>query len=386
MTRLGTGEIYRMSTSGREVDFPVIRTADVFEDAGCSAAVAERRSLLVTTSMVANLYGDRIERLARRSGAQTLVLDVDESRKSLESVQHICAAAADHQLGRRDQIVAIGGGVCLDLVTLAASLYRRGIPHLRIPTTLIGQVDAGIGAKGAVNYNGGKNSLGCFHPPSRVFVDRALLATLSKRDLKSGLAEIVKMAVIADPDLFAVLEKEGPELVESRFQHPGGVADWVLDRSIVLMSDELAADLFEKRSLERKVDAGHTFSPKIETRSGFAVTHGEAVAIDLAFSASLAHQIGLLDGNESRRVIALLAGLGLAVDSGHLDLALCQQAVAEAIRHRGGRLHLPLAEAIGTVKFVSDADAVGPDVLRRALSAHSEMVYRREAPISRQGS
>lgn len=368
----GTNLIYEMGARGRDARFPVRWSADVFDDPSCHEALAEGRSLMITTPTVARLYADGIERLRKSSDAALLVLGVTESGKSLAAVEQICVAAAEHGLGRRDQIVAVGGGVCLDLVTVAASLYRRGIAHMRIPTTVIGQVDAGIGAKGAVNHNGGKNTLGCFHPPSKVFVDRSLLATVPVRDVRSGLAEIVKMAVIGDLELFQVLEKYGPSLAESHFQWPGTVAEGVLDRSIVLMADELAPNLFEDRTLERKVDAGHTFSPKIEARSGFTLTHGEAVSIDLAYSASLASELGILGEAEACRIIMLLIDLGLPVDTKHLQLALCRDAIAEAARHRGGRANLPLPSEIGVIQFISQASALDANVLRRALERHRE--------------
>jgi 3-dehydroquinate synthase len=141
--------------------------------------LAARRTLVVTTPTVWSLYGPRLQSLTAAVAADVefLVLEVDEQTKSTASVLRICDACHAVGLGRTDGLLALGGGVCCDLVTVAASLVRRGLPYVCVPTTLVGQIDAGIGIKGAVNHRNTKSYLGSFMPPDRVLVDPAFLRT-----------------------------------------------------------------------------------------------------------------------------------------------------------------------------------------------------------------
>ena len=179
-----------------------------------------RRILLVTTSTVWTLHGgEPVASLASEAGADldVLVEPFDEASKTMASVMCICERAQAHELGRRDLLVAFGGGVCCDLVGMAASLYRRGIDYVCLPTTLVGQIDAGIGIKQAVNFAGQKSRLGSFHPPVAVFSDPRWLATLSRDAIRSGLAEIVKVAVMRNARLFDWLSGPEPPLSTAPF-------------------------------------------------------------------------------------------------------------------------------------------------------------------------
>jgi 3-dehydroquinate synthase len=248
-------------------------------------------------------------------------------------------------------MIAIGGGICMDVVTVAASMYRRGIRHVRVPTTLVGQIDAALGAKGAVNFAGRKNSVGCFHPPSLVIVDQRLLRTLPVAELRAGLAEIVKIALVSDRALFELLEETLPEVMESGFAAPRAAAETILSRAALRMLEALNGNLFEHQSLRRTVDAGHTFSPKLEAASGFSLRHGEAVAIDLALSAEISTLLGLLAPSDCRRIAQLLGSAGLSTTSVFLTEQLCADALGDAILHRGGNLNLPLFGQIGSPTF-----------------------------------
>ncbi len=256
---------------------------------------SDRRTMIVTTPTVARLYGEWLQALVKgKDAVSVLVMEVTEATKTLAQVEAVCQQALAHGITRRGLLVAIGGGVCSDVVTLAASLIRRGVGYIRVPTTLIGQIDAGIGLKGAVNFAGKKSFLGCFHPPEQVLIDPAFLRSLPRRFLVSGMAESIKMAVGRDAALFELLELHAPELVASGFSCPGAKGHELLQRSIWSMLDELRQNPYEDQTYERLVDFGHTFSPAIEAALGFEIDHGEAVAIDIALSATLAHVLGLM--------------------------------------------------------------------------------------------
>jgi len=179
------------------------------------------KRVVVVDENVHQLYGNRIEAYFEHHGVQTklLVLPTDEEHKNMDMVLTI--ADAIHELGldrRLDPVIAIGGGVCMDIVGFAASIYRRRTPYIRVPTTLMGYVDASIGAKSGVNFAGKKNKLGAYLPPALALLDRSFLATLDQRQLSNGAAEIAKMALVKDPELFQLLCDHGPELIEHKFQ------------------------------------------------------------------------------------------------------------------------------------------------------------------------
>ena len=332
-------------------------------------ALKGRRAIVVTTRTVDQLYGARLRAaLESASVAATLVLDIREETKSVQFVEQVCAQALAQGLDRRGVLVAFGGGVCSDVVTVAASLIRRGIAHVRVPTTLIGQVDAGIGLKGAVNFAGKKSFLGCFHPPEQVLIDPELLRSLPKRFLVSGLAETLKMGIARDARLFEVIERSAAELVATGFQTPGDDASEVLQRSIHSMLDELGGNPFEDRTYERLVDFGHTFSNAVEGALSFDIHHGEAVAIDLALSACIAEAIGVLGSAGCARIIAALRSASLPIWSRVLDLDLCRGALDEACRHRGGAMNLVIPASIGRAVFLRRRDQLPDHLLERALS------------------
>jgi len=329
-----------------------------------------RRVLVITTPTVHDLYGDQMRNiLASRplKDNYVVVFELSETRKTIESVQEVCALAVYHGLGRKDVIVAFGGGVCSDVVGFAASMFRRGISHVRVPTTLIGQIDAGIGIKGGVNYRSKKNILGCFHPPEAVLIDPSVLATLRAPHIRQGLSEIIKLAVIMDRGLFDNVKSYGRELISSKFQHPGNVAQAVILRAIELTLGELQQNSFEDQTLERLLDFGHTFSPLIEEETGFTISHGEAVAIDMALTCSLAAELGIMPIEDFRLVVDLLKDLGLPVWSPLLTVDLCKSAIRHTRAHRGGVLNLVVPTKIGAARFLKSHDRLEPEITRHCI-------------------
>ena len=328
-----------------------------------------RQALVVTTPTVDRnvtqpLLAECAPRLNR--SVPTLVLVCSEEQKTQEKVQLICTAALEAGLDRTAVLVAIGGGVCMDLTTMAAAAIRRGLSQIRIPTTLIGQVDAGIGVKGAVNFHGHKSYLGCHFPPELVLVNQGFLAGLPERHFRAGLAEIVKMGIVADAPLFALLESEA-HLTPEHFAAGAGNSRTIVWRSIVSLLDELEPNLFEEQARGRIADFGHTFSPAIESASRFEVLHGEAVAIDMALSTELAANLGLLSGSAYDRIRAVLRRLHLPTFSPLLTLERCLGAMDAARRHRRGCMNLILPCAIGKGVCIADSSDIHQAALRMAL-------------------
>lgn len=267
--------------------------------------------------------------------------------------------------------MAFGGGVLSDLVTVAASWIRRGIRHVRIPTTLLAQIDAGIGVKGAFNFSARKGFLGCFYSPAAVFLCPSYLASLPARQIRCGIAEMVKMAIVADHHLFEQLETHGASLSTNAFQTIDDLGESLICIAVRRMLDALRGNLFEDQSYERAVDFGHTFSPLIEARSQFSIAHGEAVAIDMAVSTLLAKHASWLSGSVADRILTTLENVGLPIYSRTLTLDLCRRSLEEAAQHRGGRANLVVPAELGTPRFVSSVSDELFEAVLKELSARS---------------
>lgn len=314
----------------------------------------DARRFVVVDDWVHRYHGKRIADYFRHHGitANVEVFPGGEDVKTVDAWQRVLRALDSFPIHRRDEpIIAIGGGVLTDVVGFAASTYRRGVPHIKVPTTLMGYVDAAVGIKTGVNFNDHKNRLGSFEPPRAVFLDRQFLATLAPRHLCNGLAEIIKLAIICDAHLFGLLERFGRASLEAAFQDVRGKE--ILDRSIGTMLAELAPNLYEDE-LARKVDFGHTFSYGLETLHGDWLLHGEAVLLDILVSVVVARERGLIAQMASERAFALVARLDLKPPIELLDADWMWQALADRIEHRNGRQRVPLPVAIGQCEFVED--------------------------------
>lgn len=317
------------------------------------------RRLIVLDANLVNDYREGIESyfLFHKIDAQIFVLNCDESTKNLESTLAVVDALDEFHIARRSEpIIAVGGGVLLDVVGFAASIYRRGVPYIRVPTTLIGLVDASVGAKTGINYKVRRNRLGTYYPPLASYLDKSFLKTLEKKHISSGLGEILKMAVVKDYHLFELLERYGPELLASNFDHP--VADEVIKRASEGMIEELEPNLWEK-NLKRLVDFGHSFSPIVEMKSiheghGPSLEHGEAVTLDVLFSCVISHQRNGLPFDDLLRVFEVTKRMGLPTTHPlFTDTDVLEEALADTMKHRDGDQNLPIPIRIGESSFLN---------------------------------
>lgn len=280
-----------------------------------------------------------------------------EACKHTEQILELAAAMETFGVERREEpVLVIGGGAVLDAGSFAASIYRRGVPFVRVPTTLLALVDASIGVKTGVNFAGRKNLIGTFSAPLAVLLDRGFLHSLPAAEISSGMGEVLKLAVGCDASLFSFLEREADEVGVEWLSGPAGES--VLSRSIELMLGELEQNLNED-DLQRIVDIGHTFSQAFEmSASAGVVRHGEAVAFDLILSAELAAGRGMLADNEVERLRSVTRRLGLPEQPPAIEPALLFDSLAERTRHRGGRQHVPLPFQLGQCVFVDDLTPV----------------------------
>ena len=336
------------------------------------------RRLIVIDQKLIEYYLQDIKQYFDHNRVQIHVLAVqcEEKDKNLDLLIKIIDEMERFGLVRRaEPVIAIGGGVLLDVVGMAAGLYRRGVPYIRVPTTLIGQIDASVGIKTGINYSARRNRLGSYYPPLSSYIDTTFLDTLPLIDISSGLGEMFKMAVIKDENLFKVLTDHGRQLYASKFQG-GAQADVAIRLAVVGMKQELEKNLWE-RDLKRIVDFGHTFSPLIEMRSIDdtdcpSLTHGHAVALDVIFSSVISFNRGLITRDELDQILNLALALSLPMSHELFrQPRMIYEALTDTIKHRDGSQNLPVPNAIGTGIFLND---VTYDEIKKAVLTHSRVL------------
>merc|ERR1711871_1210837 len=349
------------------------------------AAMAQaQRRLVVIDEKVHELYGKRVRDYFKACGVEheILVLPMNEETKDMETALKVAKKMKQFNIDRRTEpVLAIGGGVCLDVVGCAASLFRRRTPYIRVPTTALSYVDASVGAKNGVNFAGSKNRLGTYVPPCAAFLDASLFKTQERREVANGIAEMAKMAIMKSEELFCLLEKHAPRLVQDKFCPEGNgdaAPSRVLQLSIETMLEELAPNLWE-HSLERLVDFGHCLGQDLEMAAlgtEHELMHGESVAVDMAFTTVLSQHLGLTSATERDRTLNMLRGCQVPVWSPLFTYELFCEAVSNRKKNSMG-LKLPLAIGIGKAKLVhdvSDEDSKAAYLLWQDLCAPSSQV------------
>lgn len=340
------------------IEYEIINSPHLFQlqnDSILSVGKTEQaRRFVVMDRNVEKYYAEEIHNYFSHHQIEAKIISIPsgEEHKTLESYLTIVQELDAFPINRRNEpIIAIGGGVLTDIVGFVASSYRRGLPHLKVPTTLMGYVDASIGIKTGININGNKNRLGAFAPPQKVFLDKTFLKTLPKRHILNGVCEIIKLAIIKDADLFRLLETHGSQSIEAYFQNAEG--DMILDTAIQGMLEELEPNLFEE-DLMRKVDFGHTFSYGLETRHETNLLHGEAVLLDMMVSSLIAKSRQFISEEDISRIFQLIDQLGIELDTTILDSDMLWASLNERTYHRDGLQRVPMPLGIGGCTFVND--------------------------------
>jgi 3-dehydroquinate synthase len=336
-----------------------------------------QRRLVVIDETVNNLYGDRVRAYFKACGVdhELLVLPMTEETKDMETALKVTKKMKQFNIDRRTEpVLAIGGGVCLDVVGLAASLFRRRTPYIRVPTTALSYVDASVGAKNGVNFAGSKNRLGTYVPPCAALLDPMFIETQNNRDVANGVGEMCKMAIMKSPELYALLEKHGQRLVSEKFT-PCSKDDEaparVLQLAIETMLEELSPNLWEN-SLDRLVDFGHAVGQDLEMAAlgtKHELMHGESVTCDMALSTCLSQQIGLISKAERDRTLSMLRGCQLPVWSPVMTYKLFKEAVDNRVKNSMGQ-RFPLPAGIGRGKVIND---VSDDDLRSGFMLWQEL-------------
>ncbi|HTW41352.1 MAG TPA: 3-dehydroquinate synthase family protein [Solirubrobacteraceae bacterium] len=330
--------------------------------------IGHHRVAVVTDDVVNRLYGPPFLRALAKVGidAQVAVVPAGEANKSMAQAIALWNWLAAGTLSRHDVIVAFGGGVIIDLGGWVASGYMRGMSYVNVPTTLVGQVDAGIGGKLAVNHREAKNLIGGFHQPRGVLSHVGFLDSLGIRHIRAGLAETIKKALIASPEYWEFLEANVPAIVAGDHD----VRTRLVATAGVIKAELIARDPYE-RDQRRTLGFGHALAHPIETVTGYGpVLHGEAVAMGMVIEAHMANALGLLDADTHARILALVRRAGLATSARELPVPVRQEPLLRAAEKielaRGGALRWVLPCGIGHTAI---ADHLPPELLRNALLA-----------------
>lgn len=317
------------------------------------SALSGRHALIVSNETVAPLYLDRLRQVPALAQAPCMLLADGESHKSFANVGRVMTELARIGASRDATIVALGGGVVGDLAGFAAALWMRGIAFVQVPTTLLAMVDSSVGGKTGVNLPEGKNLVGAFHQPRAVFIDPQTLSTLPLRELRAGLAEVIKYAAIFDADFMDWLESELPQLLNG--DH--AALQIAIETSVRHKARVVAADEHEQGS-RALLNFGHTFGHAIESATGYTeYLHGEAVAIGMLAAARLSARIGLSTTVDTERLHALLQRAGLPTE---LPKRLLPADLLELMRldkkAQSGTLRLILWRGVGAAEMVAGVD------------------------------
>lgn len=339
-----------------EINYPVYFSEGIFNTKSknsnnLSKICRNKKIMVVIDKNVNKIYGKEIKLFFGYNRIESLFweLNASEDYKNIEKIKSICISAKQFGMQRDSIFIAIGGGVTMDIVGFAASIYRRKIPFIRIPTTLVGIVDAGVGVKVGVNFDVSKNFLGSYYPPLAVFNDQLLLKTLTSKEIKCGLFEILKMAIIKDERLFRLIKKYRKVFFEKEFNSHTHQINYL---ATFLMMEELEKNLFET-NLQRLVDFGHTFSPFLETDSSYLIPHGEAVGIDMLISSYISLSRKLISKVEFENIFKLIKQIGFSKRYRLPEAKALYASLNEIIKHRAGNLNLVLPCKIGSAAFTN---------------------------------
>ncbi len=336
---------------GDHRDYAIIIQPGIINSIGplIKSRVRGKQAFVITHPRIKRLYGQAVEHSLKSNGYQTKIITLPEGEKtkSLAVVEHLIGQLIKARADRQAFVVALGGGVIGDLAGFLASVYMRGIDFIQIPTTLLAQVDSSVGGKVAVNHELGKNLIGSFWQPRLVITDPQVLQSLPLRQLRSGLAEVIKSAIIADRVFFTALERKIDELL--KLNSP--TLAWAIKKTCAIKAQVVEQDEKEQ-GLRAILNYGHTLGHALETYHHYHhYLHGEAVAIGMAAAAQLAVELKLLDNNQSEAQKALIKRAGLPIIGEHEDINKILAIMKTDKKASAGEFNFVLTPQIGRARI-----------------------------------
>ena len=320
-------------------------------------------AVIISHALIGRLHGAALAASLRKSGYTVKALNVPEGEasKSAACALHLIERIAAYDVDKKIFIIALGGGVIGDLAGLVAAIYKRGVPYVQVPTTLLAQVDSSIGGKTAIDLKYGKNLVGAFYQPRLVLSDTRVLATLSKRQIKNGLAEAVKYGVIADAKLFAYIEKNYRKLLKG----DAAVLTHVVQRSSRIKADVVSRDEKETRGLRTILNFGHTVGHALEAAGRFdRYHHGESVALGMRAAAEISCAVSGLAPRDAARLNAVLTAIGLPEKIEKVRSSDILDHMRHDKKFVAGKNRFVLAQRIGRVRVVAN---VPGNIISRAI-------------------
>ncbi|MEK0445786.1 MAG: hypothetical protein RLZZ399_1107 [Verrucomicrobiota bacterium] len=306
--------------------YPVLIGSDCLSQLGSTLraqGLSQTNAFILTNPQVGALYFPTVSTSLAQVGFEKIIrhdIPASEEGKNWDEFSRTCAALLQHfpDAGSAPLVLLLGGGVVGDLGGFAAAVYRRGVPFVQVPTTLLSAVDSSVGGKVAVNFGGVKNIMGAFSQPRLVFCDLATLRSLSPRELRSGTAEVIKYGAVCDASLFETLESGALERLLNL--ETGPLVD-IVTRCVQLKADVVAQDEFDKLGIRNVLNFGHTIGHALELSADYALTHGEAISIGMMAATRLALSLGLSSAGFLDRLQGLLQKAGLPLSyPGHPEL------------------------------------------------------------------
>jgi 3-dehydroquinate synthase len=321
------------------------------------AHIRGRDLLIVTNTTVAQLYLAKLNNtLAGRRVAECILPD-GEQHKTLQTAGWVFDALVAKKMNRDATVLALGGGVVGDIAGFAAACYQRGIGYVQIPTTLLAQVDSSVGGKTGVNHPGGKNLIGAFYQPLAVITDTDTLTTLPDRELRAGLAEVIKYGCVWDPLLFDWLDVNISKLLARDVE----ALTYAIARSCEIKATVVAKDEREQ-NLRAILNFGHTFGHAIEAATAYeGYLHGEAVGLGMLIAADLSRRLGLIDSAVQDRVRDILVRTGLPTEAPRIGADKALELMHMDKKVLAGTVRLVLIEKLGRAIVTADYNQAALD-------------------------
>lgn len=356
--------MHTLTVSLGERSYPILIGAGLLRSRELLAAqLSGRDAVLISNTVVAPLYAQLIKHSLEGQRVLEVILPDGEQHKTLATASRVFDVLIANRIGRDAVVLALGGGVVGDLAGFVAACYQRGVDLVQMPTTLLAHVDSSVGGKTAVNHPGGKNMIGAFHQPRAVIADTDLLQTLPDRELRAGLAEVIKYGLICDPAFFYWIEAN----IDALLARSPQALSHAIYRSCQIKAQIVARD--EREQGERALlNLGHTFGHAIESATGYVDwQHGEAVGTGMLIAAEMSQRLGNIDPAVVGRLRALLQRAGLPVDAPRIGAARAFDYMSVDKKVHAGRVRLVLLAGLGRAVVTSDY----PDAaLRDTLAAH----------------
>ena len=332
----------------------MIGRGNILEVAKVPAIMSARKLCIITDKCVAPLWLEKVTGQLKDKKVCVIIIPTGEHNKTLDTLQNIWKQMIEGDVDRSTVAIALGGGVVCDIGGFAAGTFMRGIPVVHIPTTLLAQVDASIGGKTAIDFCDLKNCIGIFHPPSAVLINVRTLSTLPEKQVLSGMAEIIKHAIIADRMLLKELKNKNVRSISDK--------EWVriVSRSVEIKKAIVKQDEQERNGIRKQLNFGHTVGHAIESlrlNTEHPLLHGEAVALGMISEAHMSVLMGILSQQEEDEIIKTIQGIGLPTKCTHFSTVDIKRIMKNDKKNTNGQMLFSLPLKIGKV----NSDCIVPD-------------------------